>query len=393
MSTAMVSMVLDCFPSGGSMCLLAVAMADAADDEGGNIFKSVATLAHQSKQSERTVQRALPMLVDGGWLELVSDGSGGRGRPRVYRIAPAWITRCAMERARARVEGRKPQRVTLGPAADGGGDGAGAHPPALPGPPGVVAGVAVDAGCAQKGVNLSPFMEWQKGDKNSVKGDKNGLKGDSHGCHPNMNIEPNTPLPPVGVGEVLQNPEQPTAPDACGQGPGGPQAGVERCGAPLSVPGVAPKPGPSASPDGLALLLAAYPRQDVADATAASRAYTRLAPSAEDVRTMLAAIELQRQSPDWQREGGRYVPKLSKWLRGWGEGGREVAQRAIALAAAGGAAMVSVAGVVPQAARQPRLEPEQMAANKARVAELAKLVRQGAARGAFASAAGCGVAA
>ena len=290
MSTAMVSMVLDCFPSGGSMCLLAVAMADAADDEGGNIFKSVATLAHQSKQSERTVQRALPMLVDGGWLELVSDGSGGRGRPRVYRIAPAWITRCAMERARARVEGRKPQRVTLGPAADGGGDGAGAHPPALPGPPGVVAGVAVDAGYAQKGVNLSPFMEWQKGDKNSVKGDKNGLKGDSHGCHPNMNIEPNTPLPPVGVGEVLQNPEQPTAPDACGQGPGGPQAGVERCGAPLSVPGVAPKPGPSASPDGLALLLAAYPRQDVADATAASRAYTRLAPSAEDVRTMLAAM-------------------------------------------------------------------------------------------------------
>lgn len=193
----------------------------------------------------------------------------------------------------------------------------------------------------------------------------------------------------------MQNPEQPTAPDACGQGTGGPQAGVERVGAPVSAPGVAPKPGPSAAPDGLALLLAAYPRQDVADATAASRAYTRLAPSAEDVRAMLAAIALQRQSPDWQREGGRYVPKLSKWLRGWGEGGREVAERAMALAAIGSAAMVSVAGGVPQAVRQPRLEPEQMAANKARVAELAKLVRQGAARGAFASAAaaGCGVAA
>ena len=391
----MVSMVLDCFPSGGSLRCLAIALADAADDDGENIYKSVATLAHQSVQSERTVQRVLPTLVDGGWLELVSDGSGGRGRPTVYRIAPAWITRCAMERARARVEGRKPQRVTLGPAADGGGDGAGAHPPALPGPPGAVAGVAVDAGSAQKGANLSPFTEGQKGDKNSVKGDKNGLKGDSHGCHPNMNNKRNTPLPPVGGGEVLQNPGQPTAPDACGQGTGGPQAGVGRVVAPVSAPGVAPKPGPSAAPDGLALLLAAYPRQDVADATAASRAYTRLAPSAEDVRAMLAAIELQRQSPDWQREGGRYVQKLSKWLRGWGDGGREVAQRAIALAAAGSAAMVSVAGGVPRAARQPRLTPEQMAANKGRAAELAKLARQGAARGAFASAAaaGCGVAA
>lgn len=385
MSVSMVSMVLDCFPSGGSLRCLAIALADAADDDGENIFKSVATLAHQSVQSERTVQRVLPTLVDGGWLEVVEGGSGGRGRPTVYRISPGWITRCAMERARARVEGRKPARVVLvgascapsGAAVDDLGDGGGVGPALVPkgDKPG------------GKGVNLSPFSEPEKGDKNDVKGDKNGLKGDSHGCHPNMNNEPNTPLPPVGGGEVLQNPEQPTAPDACGQGTGGPQAGVGRCGAPLLAPGVAP--------DGLALLLAAYPRQDVADATAASRAYTRLAPSAEDVRAMLAAIELQRQSPDWQREGGRYVQKLSRWLRGWGDGGREVAQRAIALAAAGSAAMVSVAGGVPQAARQPRLEPEQMAANKARVAELAKLVRQGAARGAFASAAaaGCGVAA
>lgn len=142
-------------------------------------------------------------------------------------------------------------------------------------------------------------------------------------------------------------------------------------------------------------MLAAYPRQDVADATAASRAYTRLAPSAEDVRAMLAAIALQRQGPEWQRDGGRYVPKLSKWLRGWGEGGREVAERAVAGAAVRVGAMVLVADALPRVVREPRLTPEQMAANKGRAAELAKLARQGAARGAFAAvaAAGCGVAA
>ena len=364
MSTAMVSMVLDCFPTGGSLCLLAIAMADAADDEGGSIFKSVATLAHQSKQSERTVQRVLPTLVDGGWLEVVDGGAGGRGRPTVYRISPGWITRCAMERARARVEGRKPARVELGGAAGGGASGA------EPGvPPGSDPGL--------KGVNLSPFVEAQKGDKNDVKGDKNGLKGDSHGCHPNMNKERNTPLPPVGGCEVLQNPEQPTAPDAHGQGTGGPQAGVGRVGA--------PKPGPKAAPDGLApdgfaRLLAAYPRQDVADATAASRAFARLAPSADDVRGMLAAIAMQRMSPEWTREGGRFVPKLSRWLRGWGEGGREVAAQAAAVLAAEAQLRERVAQRVVGAAGAPSLPvltAAQMAANKARAGELLRVAKQG----------------
>ena len=99
MSVAMVSMVLDCFPAGGSLRCLAVAIADAADDDGGSIYKSIATLAHQSVQSERTVQRTLPKLVAGGWLEVMSDASGGRGRATVYRIAPSWVMREVNKRA------------------------------------------------------------------------------------------------------------------------------------------------------------------------------------------------------------------------------------------------------------------------------------------------------
>ena len=204
MSVAMVSMVLDCFPSGGSLRCLAIALADAADDDGASIYKSVATLAHQSVQSERTVQRVLPKLVTDGWLEVMSSTTGGRGRSTVYRIAPAWITRSAIERANARVEGRKPAHVEL------------------------------STDCT-KSDRLSPFPPTQKGDKSELKGDKNGLKGDSHGCHPNVNKERiNPPYPPLTRGDCGQvqsrKPEQPkpeartagqpSAPDAAGQGGG-----------------------------------------------------------------------------------------------------------------------------------------------------------------------------
>ena len=204
MSVAMVSMVLDCFPSGGSLRCLAIALADAADDDGASIYKSVATLAHQSVQSERTVQRVLPKLVTDGWLEVMSSTTGGRGRSTVYRIAPAWITRCAIERANARVEGRKPAHVEL------------------------------STDCT-KSDRLSPFPPTQKGDKSELKGDKNGLKGDSHGCHPNVNKERiNPPYPPLTRGDCGQvqsrKPEQPkpeaqtawqpSAPDGAWQGGG-----------------------------------------------------------------------------------------------------------------------------------------------------------------------------
>lgn len=214
MSVAMVSMVLDCFPSGASLRCLAIALADAADDDGGSIFKSVATLAHQSVLSERTVQRALADLVEHGWLEVV-ESAHGRGRPTVYRIAPHWVTGCAVERARARVAGCKPDRVEL----------------------------------STKGDKLTPIPPTQKGDKKPEKGDKNEQKGDTHGCHPNKNKERiNPPYPPLTRGAVDKSigansqkagqPEQPNSPTAAEQQspstpPGGPMA--DGVGAPVGV--------------------------------------------------------------------------------------------------------------------------------------------------------------
>ena len=91
MSGKLVGMVFDHYPNGGSELLLAVKLADNADDFGHNIYPSVATLALQTRQSVRTVQNQLRRMQDMGWLLLVRHSAGGRGLARVYHINPAFV--------------------------------------------------------------------------------------------------------------------------------------------------------------------------------------------------------------------------------------------------------------------------------------------------------------
>lgn len=51
----------------------------------------------------------------------------------------------------------------------------------------------------------------------------------------------------------------------------------------------------------------------------AARAWTRLSPSPELAETILAALERKRQSDDWLREDGRFIPYPATWLnaQGW----------------------------------------------------------------------------
>lgn len=81
---------LDC---GGQDLLLALALADFADDDGGNVFPSVETLAAKTRQSARTVQRQLSEFRRVTWLlvEVPESLAGGRGRSVRYRINPTWL--------------------------------------------------------------------------------------------------------------------------------------------------------------------------------------------------------------------------------------------------------------------------------------------------------------
>jgi hypothetical protein len=56
----------------------------------------------------------------------------------------------------------------------------------------------------------------------------------------------------------------------------------------------------------------AYPRN--VGKGAAEKAFAKIKPSDKLLETMLNAIETQKKSADWQRDGGQYIPHPSTWL-------------------------------------------------------------------------------
>lgn len=68
----------------GATLLVALALAEYADDDGGEIFPKVATLAAKARISERMAQYALKTLRDDNVLVTVKEAR--RGRPAVYKI-------------------------------------------------------------------------------------------------------------------------------------------------------------------------------------------------------------------------------------------------------------------------------------------------------------------
>lgn len=61
---------------------------------------------------------------------------------------------------------------------------------------------------------------------------------------------------------------------------------------------------------------AAYPK--TRSLGRAWRVWFTIRPSEELLEEMLSTIEAAKKSAEWQREGGRYIPKPSTWLRSWG---------------------------------------------------------------------------
>ncbi len=65
-------------------------------------------------------------------------------------------------------------------------------------------------------------------------------------------------------------------------------------------------------PPGFDRVWSVYPRKVGKDA--ASRAFAKRKPDAALVEAMVKAIELQRKSRDWTKDGGQFIPHLSTWL-------------------------------------------------------------------------------
>jgi len=80
------ALVWDHYPEGGGEMLVALKVADHADHAGDRIWPGIASLAAQTRQSERSVQRHLRTMTERGWLELVRPGGTGPGSTAHYRI-------------------------------------------------------------------------------------------------------------------------------------------------------------------------------------------------------------------------------------------------------------------------------------------------------------------
>lgn len=94
-----------------------------------------------------------------------------------------------------------------------------------------------------------------------------------------------------------------------------------------------PKPKPRSSgerctykPDWFDALWKIYPRKDAK--AAARKKWDALKPDRETCRAILAGLERDKRSEQWQRDGGKYIPMLSTYLnqRRWEDQGVDMAQ-------------------------------------------------------------------
>lgn len=81
------------YPGEGTELMLAVLLAWYAHDDGSSVYPSVETLGPLLRQrSRRTVQTYLARMRSRGFLSVVANASGGRGRATRYQINLDWLT-------------------------------------------------------------------------------------------------------------------------------------------------------------------------------------------------------------------------------------------------------------------------------------------------------------
>jgi hypothetical protein len=227
------------YPAGGGEFALALALADNAHDDGTHIFPGLKTMAHKSRQDERTVQRHLRTMLASGWLILVKPSV--RGRFAEYRISPRWLKGDKLS-SQSAPEPRQQQDDKL------------------------------SSQLLEQDDNLSCHS--------AANGTTNDAQWDDKSSTPyknQNNLIP--PLPPQGGARDQES-----------------------------------KPGtPGTGTPGFDAIAAGYPRRTRIET--ARDEWDKLAPDAQLQAEIARAIAAWKPSAEWQREGGRFIPKLRDFLR------------------------------------------------------------------------------
>ncbi len=79
-------LVWEQYPGDGAEFLVALCLADWANDRGEIIHTSITLIANKCRINRRTAQRARDRMMARGWLEEGASHSGGRGHFTTYRI-------------------------------------------------------------------------------------------------------------------------------------------------------------------------------------------------------------------------------------------------------------------------------------------------------------------
>lgn len=84
--------VWDFGPEDSVDCNVLVCLASHSNDDGQSCFPSIPRIAKMTRRSERTVQRAIVSLEEGGWLTV--ERGTGKGNPSQYAINVAKLKGC-----------------------------------------------------------------------------------------------------------------------------------------------------------------------------------------------------------------------------------------------------------------------------------------------------------
>lgn len=99
MSVALMSLVWEIRWPTQSQLLIALKLADHANDEGANVYPSKSRIAEQAQCSESTVKNALRAFRDCGILRVTKKGGNGPGSTTIYEINVDLLKRLAAAKA------------------------------------------------------------------------------------------------------------------------------------------------------------------------------------------------------------------------------------------------------------------------------------------------------
>lgn len=93
MSVRVMSLVWEHYFAHSAEKLLALKLADVANDEGRSIFSKVESLSRATCMSVRSVQGLLRKMEESGFLVVTKHAAGGRGHAREYSVNPRWLAK------------------------------------------------------------------------------------------------------------------------------------------------------------------------------------------------------------------------------------------------------------------------------------------------------------